>query len=190
MLCGALLRLLCDCSCVLHTNSTAVANRCELRPFARRVSSHHGRAQAHFCRLFLPRDGSGTSPSRNPCPGRLAGQYRPGRHGSAVSLPCGSAVALPRPQPKLRRLAPRRSQVSPPAHTHMHVPHKCAMLRAAMSGGDGLPPSSLGIAGRPEEATAANNTCNLGEAPYTNRGMRHVGEALLTNRGSATWIIM
>jgi hypothetical protein len=99
-----------------------------------------------------------SSPSRRPRPGRLAGQDRPGRHGSAASLPCGSAVALPRPQPKLRRLAPRlRSQVSPPAHTHMHVPHKCAMLRAAMSGGDGLPPSSLGIAGRPEEASA-NNT--------------------------------
>ena len=48
-----------DCSCVLLTNSTAIAKRCEMRPFARRVSSHHGCAQAHFGRRFLPRDGSG-----------------------------------------------------------------------------------------------------------------------------------
>ena len=48
-----------DCSCVLLTNSTAIAKRCEMRPFARRVSSLHGCAQAHFGRRFLPRDGSG-----------------------------------------------------------------------------------------------------------------------------------
>ena len=35
---------------------------------------------------------------------------------------------------------------------------------------------------RPEEASKQY----LGEAPYTNRGLRHVGEAPLTNRGSAT----
>ena len=33
---------------------------------------------------------------------------------------------------------------------------------------------------RPEEASKQY----LGEAPYTNRGLRHVGEAPLTNRGS------
>ena len=98
-----------------------------------------------------------SSPSPRPRPGRLAGQDRPGRHGSAASLPCGSGVAPPRSQPKLRRLRARlRSQVSPPAHTHKHVPHERPTLHAAMSGGDGLPPSSLGIAGRPEEATANN----------------------------------
>ena len=35
---------------------------------------------------------------------------------------------------------------------------------------------------RPEEASKEYP----GEAPYTNRGLRHVGEAPLTNRGSAT----
>ena len=35
---------------------------------------------------------------------------------------------------------------------------------------------------RPEEASKQYP----GEAPYTNRGLRHVGEAPLTNRGSAT----
>ena len=130
-----------------------------------------------------------SSPSPRPRPGRLAGQDRPGRHGSAASLPCGSGVAPPRSQPKLRRLRPRlRSQVSPPAHTHKHVPHERPTLHAAMSGGDGLPPSSLGIAGRPEEAAANNTWGKPLILTYTNRGMRHVGEAPLTNRGSATWI--
>ena len=35
---------------------------------------------------------------------------------------------------------------------------------------------------RPEEASKQYP----GEAPYTNRGLRHVGEAPLTNRGTAT----
>ena len=39
---------------------------------------------------------------------------------------------------------------------------------------------------RPEEASKQYP----GEAPYTNRGLRHVGEAPLTNRGSATWTCM
>ena len=64
---GALLRPMRCCSCALHTNSTAIANRCVLRPFARRVSSHHGRAQAHFCRRLLPRDGSGIFDVQTPC---------------------------------------------------------------------------------------------------------------------------
>ena len=86
------------------------------------------------------------------------------RHRAAVSEPSGSAAAARRPA-SLGSCSWNTLCWTPP-----------------MSGGDGLPPSSSGIAGRPEEASKQYP----GEAPYTNRGLRHVGEAPLTNRGTAT----
>ena len=79
--------------------------------------------------------------------------------------PDRSVPLAPSPAPVTHLAGGRaRARGSPPWHAA--YTHACA---SPMSGGDGLPPSSSGIAGGLSEEASKQYP---GEAPYTNRGLR------------------
>ena len=141
------------------------------------------------CRRFVTRCARTSYSHASPCAPpdtkmrRCGSMHRSRDPHASSAYPCAARTI------ESRSRTPARAQHAP----HRRFSHECSCGREVEVsrtikwyptdvGGRWLAAIVLRHRRRPEEASKQYP----GEAPYTNRGLRHVGEAPPTNRGSAT----